>query len=197
MKEQPKQILYSEDGEEEQNKPHAGRPLMFKTAEELEKKIDDYFASCYEEQWVDEERRDEETGELIRNEKSGTAKLFPIRKMVQIKHFKITDLALFLNTTRETLMEYSERDGFVDTIKKAKTMIESAYEDRLINRGNGGDIFALKNFNWKDQSSIALGQDEKMETLTINIVRTNANQSDDEGDNSIGQEPSSNEQNSN
>ncbi|KXK66847.1 hypothetical protein, partial [Christensenella minuta] len=35
--------------------------------------------------------------------------------------------------------------------KKAKLKIENAYEKRLIGRGNGGDIFALKQFGWKDK----------------------------------------------
>lgn len=34
--------------------------------------------------------------------------------------------------------------------------IENAYEKRLINRGNGGDIFALKQFGWKDRQEQAV-----------------------------------------
>lgn len=30
--------------------------------------------------------------------------------------------------------------------------IENAYEKRLIARGNGGDVFALKNFGWRDKA---------------------------------------------
>jgi hypothetical protein len=71
----------------------------------------------------------------------------------------ITGLALALDTSRETLMEYGEREEFVDTIKKAKLKIEHAYELRNIKRGNAGDIFALKNFGWKDktESDVTLG----------------------------------------
>lgn len=66
----------------------------------------------------------------------------------------ITGLALALDTTRETLCEYGERDEFVDTIKKAKLRVQNAYEKRLVRRGNAGDIFALKNFGWKDKQEV-------------------------------------------
>lgn len=64
----------------------------------------------------------------------------------------VTGLALALETTRETLMDYQEKDGYSDAIKRAKLKIENAYEKRLIARGNGGDIFALKQFGWKDKT---------------------------------------------
>lgn len=63
----------------------------------------------------------------------------------------ITGLAIALDTSRETLMEYEERPEFVDTIKKYKDMIHNAYEEDLRKKGRSGDIFALKNFGWRDQ----------------------------------------------
>lgn len=97
-----------------------GKPLKFKTVEELQKKIDDYFYSCNEES----------------------------------EPITITGLALALDTTRETLCDYEEKDEYSDAIKKAKLMVQHAYEKRLVKRGNGGDIFALKNFGWKDKSEV-------------------------------------------
>ncbi len=67
----------------------------------------------------------------------------------------ITGLALHLDTSRETLMNYEERDDFFDTIKKAKDKIEHAYELRGIKVGNAFDIFRLKNMGWKDKQDIA------------------------------------------
>lgn len=66
----------------------------------------------------------------------------------------VTGLCIWLDTTRETLMDYQESDEFSDTIKKAKQRIENAYEKRLIKRGNAGDIFALKQFGWTDKQTI-------------------------------------------
>ena len=78
----------------------------------------------------------------------------------------ITGLALALDTTRETLMDYQNNDKFSYTVKKAKLRIENAYEQRLIANGRAGDIFALKNFGWTDKQEITA--DVKQET-TINI----------------------------
>ncbi len=67
------------------------------------------------------------------------------------EEWTVTGLALALDTSRETLMEYEERPDFVDTIKKYKEMVHNAYEIDLRKKGRSGDIFALKNFGWKDQ----------------------------------------------
>jgi hypothetical protein len=93
-----------------------GRPLKFKTVEELQKKIEEYFNITPQEELT------------------------------------ITGLALHLDTSRETLCNYEKKDEFFDTIKRSKLMIENAYEKRLIKRGGAGDIFALKNFGWRDKT---------------------------------------------
>lgn len=96
---------------------HAGgRPLKFKTVEELQEKIDAYFANTSKEEWT------------------------------------ITGLALALDTYRQTLLNYEEKDEFVDAIKKAKQMVENGYELDLKKSGRTGTIFALKNFDWKDKT---------------------------------------------
>lgn len=74
----------------------------------------------------------------------------------------ITGLALALDTTRETLCDYEEKDEFSDTVKKAKLKVENSYEKRLIKRGNGGDIFALKNFGWVDRKELTGANGESL-----------------------------------
>src|SRR6185369_10393962 len=64
----------------------------------------------------------------------------------------ITGLALFLDTSRETLMNYEGREEFFDTVKKAKLRVECEYEKSLRVSGRTGDIFALKNFGWQDKT---------------------------------------------
>ena len=71
-----------------------------------------------------------------------------------IDELTITGLALHLDTTRETLMDYQERDKFTDTIKRAKLRIENSYELWLRKNGRAWDIFWLKNFWWKDKSEV-------------------------------------------
>ena len=66
----------------------------------------------------------------------------------------ITGLALALDTYRDVLMDYQNKDEFSNTIKKAKLKIENAYEKRLIQNGRSGDILALKYFGWTDKQEI-------------------------------------------
>lgn len=95
-----------------------GRPLKFKTVEELQVKMDKYFAETSEKEWT------------------------------------ITGLALALDTDRTTLINYQNRDGYFDAIKKGKEMVHNAYEKDLRAKGRSGDIFALKNFGWTDQQHV-------------------------------------------
>ena len=79
----------------------------------------------------------------------------------------ITGLALHLGfCSRQALMNYQDKDEFHDTVKKAKLRIEQAYEKRNIRRGNGGDVFALKQFDWTDKQSL----DIRSENTTITGV---------------------------
>ena len=66
----------------------------------------------------------------------------------------ITGLALALNSDRQTILNYEKKDEFFGTIRRAKLIIENAYEKRLIANGRAGEIFALKNFGWKDRQEI-------------------------------------------
>ena len=66
----------------------------------------------------------------------------------------ITWLAVYLDTSRETLINYQEREEFFDTIKKAKDMVEMWYEIDLKKKWNTWTIFALKNFWWTDKSEV-------------------------------------------
>lgn len=80
------------------------------------------------------------------------------------KPYTITGLALTLDTTRETLLDYEARDEFSDTIKKAKLKCHNYAEDFLYTGKNAtGAIFNLKNnWGWRDKTEI----DAKVETVT-------------------------------
>jgi len=102
-----------------------GRPLKFKTPEELDLKIQEYFDKC------DKDKRP----------------------------YTMSGLALALDTSRQTLIDYSERDQFVDSIKKAKGKCEAFAEEGLFrNTQVAGIIFNLKNnySNWKDRQEIGV-----------------------------------------
>lgn len=67
------------------------------------------------------------------------------------EEWTITGLALALDTSRETLCNYEDKEQYFDTVKKAKDMVEHSYEIDLKKSGRTGTIFALKNFDWKDK----------------------------------------------
>ena len=110
----------------------AGRPLSFKTVEELEEKIDEYF-------------------------KSDEAHLITYNDGEENKTFAptVSGLSMFLKCDRKTLINYGRKEEYFHTIKNAKARIESHLEKRLYGNNVTGTIFNLKNnFDWKDKSEV-------------------------------------------
>ena len=98
-----------------------GRPVMYKTPEEMQKAIDEYFREC-------DTNNDPYT---------------------------VTGLALALGMSRQALINYENRDEFVDTIKKAKQRVEAYIEKKMYGNNVTGLIFNLKNnFGWVDRQEI-------------------------------------------
>lgn len=136
-----------------------GRPLKFETVKLLDEKIAAYFADCdphMEEvsEWL--EARDE-SGKLLKDE-YGLNYLTEIfhKVMTKQKPYTFTGLALALDTSRETLLDYEAREEYSDSIKKARDRCETYVEQSLFNNSNvTGAIFNLKNnYNWKDRSEV-------------------------------------------
>lgn len=137
---------------------HAGgRPLKFKTVEELQQKIDDYFNNCDPHpedvtEWVDAREQD---GKLKKDE-NGLNYLVEVSHKIMTKQipYTITGLALALDTTRRTLLDYEEMsDEFSHTIKAAKARCEFFAENMLFTPSPTGTIFSLKNnYEWKDKT---------------------------------------------
>lgn len=75
-------------------------------------------------------------------------------KEAVVGEYTITGLALALDTTRVTLIDYAERGEFSYTVKKAKARIENDYEIALRKHGRSGEIFGLKNFGWTDKIDV-------------------------------------------
>lgn len=98
---------------------------------------------------------------------------------VKMEEWTITGLALSLDTSRETLMNYEDKEEYFDTIKKAKEMVHNAYEIDLRRKGRSGDIFALKNFGWTDKTEqdITSGG-EPLKSNTIIVKRMDSNEAD-------------------
>jgi len=121
-----------------------GRPLKFNTVEELEKLIEDYFASCKPEYALNAE------GQVLTT-KHGVP-------MVKHNPYTITGLAIALGfVSRQSIYDYEERnDDFSYIVKKARLRCENYIEKGTLS----GDIpaapgiFVLKNYGWKDTQEI-------------------------------------------
>ena len=69
------------------------------------------------------------------------------------KAITLTGLILALGlSSRQSLDNYLNYPEYIDSVKRAKLLVEQEYENRLITASSaGGPIFALKNFGWLDK----------------------------------------------
>jgi len=124
----------------EKNK--GGRPLKFKTPEDLQKKIDLYF-------WAVKENNKEscDTDSYTQEQKD-------VLDVISDVFPTVTGLAIALDADRKTITNYENRDEFFHTIKRAKIRVENAIEQRLFFNNATGSIFNLKNnFGWEDKTT--------------------------------------------
>lgn len=120
----------------EQEKHPGGRPPLYKTPEELQAKINQYF----------------DIGVNVR-----TVIVGPPNKRydVTIKVPTITGLCQYCGfESRQSFYAYEDKPEFSYTIKKARLRIEQEYEEQLQIGTPTGAIFALKNFGWKDEQTV-------------------------------------------
>lgn len=193
-----------------------GRPLKFKSVKKLQQAIDAYFAEC-DPHWVVEEYYDhpymepepEDTdrdfleaqghgGALKRTRKQQPWRERDYTLPMELQYrwhrtlqipYTTTGLAIALDTTRETLLDYGDGkydskvtsdpsdDKFSDTIKKAKLKVQQYAELYLFEGKNtAGAIFNLKNNHaWKDRSEVD-------ETSQVTVITRKHQEADDEPD---------------
>jgi len=113
-----------------------GRPPKFKTAEELQDAINDYFNNGVEKKKV-----------LV-----GRA---PNQELLEIPVPTITGLCYYIGfESRQSFYDYEKKNGFSYTIKRARLFIEKEYEQLLQVGNTTGAIFALKNMGWSDKQTV-------------------------------------------
>lgn len=138
----------------------SGRPPMYKTKEEIQKKIDAYFIECDGKPFLDED------GKPILD-KNGK----PI--MLGARPYTITGLALALGfTSRQALLNYQAKEEFLDTITRAKAKVERYAEERLYDKdGSNGAKFSLaNNFDgWREKQQIEAKVDSDV-SITIELT---------------------------
>ena len=119
-----------------------GAPPKYKSAEQMQKVIDEYFETCKGKPLLDND------GKPVRN-KNGCI-IYDDRKPPTV-----TGLALALGFTgRQALLNYQAKPAFVDTVTRAKARCEEYAEGRLYDKdGSGGAQFSLKaNFGWDEKT---------------------------------------------
>ena len=145
----------------------AGRPLKFKTVEELQGKIDAYFESCYANVIVKDK-----DGHAIIDEDGNI-----IKELQQVEPIAITGLALALDTSREVLMDIQNQvsEGYSkeysDAVIRAKLRCQNYAEKQMFTaRSANGPIFALKNYGWDDTRKIDLTANVKQSGSLDNLT---------------------------
>lgn len=111
-----------------------GKPPKYKSKEEIQEKIEQYFEDC-----KGEPLRDADGNPMLDKWQN------PI--MVGQKPPTITGLALALGfASRQALLNYQGKKEFNDTIMRAKSRVEEYAESRLFDRdGSNGAQFSLRN----------------------------------------------------
>lgn len=108
---------------------------------------------------------------LIKTEKELQNRINKYFSETPEEQITITGLCLSIGLTKETFYEYAKRDEYKDIINQARLIVENSYEISLRKNGRTGDIFALKNFGWKDKQEIETNNEqlEKVEELLKKI----------------------------
>lgn len=125
-----------------------GQPMAFKTVKELEDKVNSFFES--------------DDAYLINYKEGQEERVFAPT---------MAGLALHLGVDRKTIVNYSHKEEYFPTIKKARARIESHLEKKLYGNNVTGLIFNLKNnFDWKDkteveQTNVELTHEQWLESL--------------------------------
>ncbi len=117
------------------------RPLKYKTVDELQAAIDEYFKAC--------------EGRPLLDDKGQPVLLKGLPVMLDVTPPTVTGLALALGFAgRQALLNYQGRKQFKDAITRAKSRCEAYAEGRLYDReGAHGAQFSLRcNFGWNDKA---------------------------------------------
>lgn len=140
--------------------PHhlnGGRPLIFKTPEELAEKIEEYFNHCDN-----------------RIQQVYSKKQDAVIEIINPEPYTMAGLAYALGIDRETLLNYASRELFFDTVKKGRDKVQMDVERRLMEGQPTGAIFNLKNnFGYVDKTETDLtskGESIKGESLDTATV---------------------------
>lgn len=134
-----------------------GKPPRYKTVKEMQDMIDKYFEEC--------------EGKILKDnngepylDKYGNPIIYDRKPLT------ITGLALALGfNSRQSLLNYQGKEEFMDTITRAKSIVEQYAETRLYDKdgANGAKFSLANNFEgWREKQQI---EADVKSDVTINI----------------------------
>lgn len=135
----------------------AGRPPKYKSVEEMQQKIDEYFKECEGKTLLDAENNP-----IL--DKAGRPILYGQKPLT------ITGLARALGfNSRQSLLNYEGKKEFLDTIMRARMRVEEYVEESLFYKdsANGAKFSLANNFEgWKEKKQV---EAEVSSEVDINI----------------------------
>lgn len=131
-----------------------GRPLAFKSVEELEQKIEEYFTFC-----------DNRIQQIY------SAKQDAVIEVINPEPYTMSGLAYHIGIDRDTILNYSKKEEYFGTIKRARDKVQADVERRMNDKNTftPGLIFNAKNnFGWKDRTETDItSQGDKLPGIQV------------------------------
>lgn len=146
-----------------------GRPLKYKSVEELQSAIDKYIDSC-------KTFAKDKNGDVITDANGEPVK-------VVIKPITITGLALALGfNSRQSLLNYQDREEFLDAITRAKFLCEDYAVSRLYDKDGvqGGKFNLTNNYGWVEKQEVSSVNTNHNINSEIDTEKFLANATEDE-----------------
>lgn len=138
------------------SKKKVGRPPKFKSKEEMQEKIDTYFADC-----EGKILKDDKNNPIL--DKKGKPVIYGTRPLT------MSGLANALGfSSRQSLLNYEGKKEFMDTIMRARARVEQYTEECLFdkNSANGAKFSLANNFEgWKEKQELEVTEHHKLEDL--------------------------------
>lgn len=129
------QEVNQEQSQNEKPKNKGGRPRVFKTPEEMQVLLDEYF-----------EIKSGHTRKMVL--KNGAIVEVPDPEPVSI-----AGICAYLGITYDTLSEYQKLDGFSVSITQAKLICEEFAVNMCFKGKNKADFVLQNNFGWRNRST--------------------------------------------
>lgn len=132
-----------------------GKPLAFKSVEELQQKIEKYFEWC-----------NSRTKKIVTKDGNVIEESWP-------RPHTISGLADWLDVDRSTIVNYGKKEEYFNTIARARRKCEAWTEEQLFEGNDRGAKFVLINnyAGWKDKNETEItGKDGGAVEINVNII---------------------------